>query len=128
MLVRKADRRDNRLLQDLYFKLAKTADELGKDDKALKYYRAAYDIDSTHLPTLTGMAALLYRMEDWDRAFKIYQTILVHHRDSQRAEEIVDIFYRLGNIKLKLGERKKALNMFEKALEIDATHRETLRR
>jgi tetratricopeptide (TPR) repeat protein len=126
MLVRKADRRDNRLLQDLYFKLAKTSDELGKADKALKYYRAAYDIDSTHLATLTGMAALLYRTEDWDRAFKIYQTILVHHRDSQRADEIVDIFYRLGNIKLMLGERKKALNMFEKALEIDASHRETL--
>ena len=126
MLVRKADRRDNRTLQDLYFKLAKTSDMLGKNEKALKYYRAAYDIDSTHLPTLTGMAALLYRTEDWDRAFKIYQTILVHHRDSQRADEIVDIFYRLGNIKLKLGERKKALNMFEKALEIDAAHRDTL--
>jgi tetratricopeptide (TPR) repeat protein len=126
MLVRKADRRDNRTLQDLYFKLARTSDALGKNDKALKYYRAAYDIDSTHLPTLTGMAALLYRTEDWDRAFKIYQTILVHHRDSQRAEEIVDIFFRLGNIKLKLGERKKALNMFEKALEIDPAHRDTL--
>ena len=126
MLVRKADRRDNRALQDLYFKLAKTADQLGKNDKALKYYRAAYDIDSTHLPTLTGMALLLYCTEDWDRAFKIYQTILVHHRDSQRADEIVDIFFRLGNIKLKLGERKKALNMFEKALEIDPTHRNTL--
>jgi tetratricopeptide (TPR) repeat protein len=72
------------------------------------------------------MADLLYRTEDLDRAFKIYQTILVHHRDSQRDEEIVDIFYRLGNIKLKLGERKKALNMFEKALEINNTHRNTL--
>ncbi|MCA9664794.1 MAG: tetratricopeptide repeat protein, partial [Myxococcales bacterium] len=114
MLVRKADRRDNRRLQDLYYKLGTASDKLGKNDKALKYYRAAYDIDSTHLPTLLGMADLLHRMEDWDRAFKIYQTILVHHRDSQRQEDIVDIFYRLGNIKLKLGERKKALNMFEK--------------
>ncbi|MCA9670158.1 MAG: tetratricopeptide repeat protein, partial [Myxococcales bacterium] len=126
MLVRKADRRDNRRLQDLYYKLGTASDKLGKNDKALKYYRAAYDIDSTHLPTLLGMADLLHRMEDWDRAFKIYQTILVHHRDSQRQEDIVDIFYRLGNIKLKLGERKKALNMFEKALEIDAVHRQTL--
>ena len=62
-------------------------------------------------------------MEDWDGAFKIYQTILVHHRDSQKESEIVDIFYRLGIIKLKQGERKKALNMFEKALEIEAAHR-----
>ena len=126
MLVRKADRRDNKTLQDLYFRLANTSDSLEKHDKALKYYRAAYDIDSTHLPTLTSMAALLFRLEDWDRAFKIYQTILVHHRDSQQPEEIVDIYYRLGTIKLKLGERKKAINMLEKALEIDGTHRPTL--
>ncbi|PIE17900.1 MAG: hypothetical protein CSA65_07020 [Proteobacteria bacterium] len=126
MLIRKADRRDNRRLQDLYYKLAKSCDTLENNDKALKYYRAAYDIDSTDLPTLLGMADLLHRTEDWDRAFKIYQTILVHHRDSQGSDEIVEIFFRLGNIKLKLGERKKALNMFEKALEINAYHRPTL--
>jgi len=40
MLIRKADRRDNKAMQDLYYKLAKTSDELGKNDKALKYYRA----------------------------------------------------------------------------------------
>jgi tetratricopeptide (TPR) repeat protein len=126
MLVRKTDRRDNRTLRELYYRLAKTAGELEKNDKALKHYRAAYDIDSTDLPTLRGMADLLHQMEDWDRAFKIYQTILVHHRDSQEPEQIVEIFYRLGNIKLKLGERKKALNMFEKALEIDPFHQQTL--
>src|SRR6185503_6703114 len=105
---------------------ARTADELGNGDKALKYYKLAYDLDSTFLPVLLGRAALLYRMEDWDGAFKIYQTILVHHRDSQKESEIVDIFFRLGNIKLKQNERKKALNMFEKALELEATHKPTL--
>jgi tetratricopeptide (TPR) repeat protein len=126
MLVRKADKRDGRELNVLYYRLAKTADELGNADKALKYYKAAYDIDSTYLPTLLGRASLLYKQEDWDGSFKIYQTILVHHRESQKDADIVEIFYRLGNIKLKLGERKKAQNMFEKALEIDANHRPTL--
>ena len=126
MLTRKADKKDNKELNQLYYRLARTADELGNGDKALKYYKLAYDLDSTFLPVLLGRAALLYKMEDWDGAFKIYQTILVHHRDSQKESEIVDIFYRLGNIKLKQGERKKALNMFEKALEIEATHRPTL--
>ncbi len=126
MLTRKADKRDNKELNQLYYRLARTADELNNNDKAIKFYKAAYDLDSTFLPTLLGRAALLYKLEDWDGAFKIYQTILVHHRDSQKESEIVDIFYRLGNIKLKQGERKKALNMFEKALEIDAAHRPTL--
>ncbi len=131
MLVRKADKRDHRELNRLYFRLARTADALSLDavekrEKALKYYKLAYDLDSTHLPTLIGRASLLYRIEDWDGAFKIYQTILVHHRESQKKDEIVDIFYRLGTIKLKLGERKKALNMYEKALEESAHHRPTL--
>ena len=126
MLVRKADQRDHAAMNELFYKLGRTADELEKDDKALKYYRAAYDIDSTNLDTLTSLAALLFRTSDWDRAFKIYQTILVHHRDGLGREQTVDIYYRLGTVKLQLGERKKAVNMFEKALELDGGHRDTL--
>src|SRR5262249_13537486 len=66
------------------------------------------------------------KMEDWDGAGKIYQTILVQHRESQKDAEVVEIYHRLGQVRLKLGERKKALNMFEKALEMDPAHRATL--
>ncbi len=127
MLARKAaETLDNRSLAQLYYRAAVTAEKLGKKDKALRYYQQAYELDSTHLPTLRGLADILYENKEWDRAFKFYQTILVHHRDDQTPEEICDIFYRLGNIKLELGETKKALNMFEKALEVDPAHRDTL--
>ena len=65
-------------------------------------------------------------MQDWDNAGKIYQTIQVQHRDGQDEKEVVRIYNRLGAVRQALGERKKALNMFEKALEIDPHHRETL--
>ena len=126
MLARKADRKTNRELTQLYHRLAKAADQLGENEKALKYYKQSYDLDSTYLPTLVDRAALLYKLEHWDDAFRIYQTILVHHRDTQKDDEIVDIFFRLGRIKLKLSERTKAVNMFEKALEIQPGHRATL--
>jgi len=126
MLVRKVDKRDVRETNQIYYRLAKTADSLNNRDKALKYFKMAYDLDSTSLPTLLGRADLLYRIEDWEGAFKLYQTVLVHHREGQKDSEVVDIFYRLGIIKLRQGEKKKALNMFEKALEIDASHRPTL--
>jgi golgin subfamily B member 1 len=126
MLARKSDRKTNRELTLLYHRLAKAADRLGENEKALKYYKQSYDLDSTYLPTLIDRANLLYRLEHWDDAFRIYQTILVHHRDTQKDDEIVDIFFRLGRIKLKLGERTKAVNMFEKALEIQPGHRGTL--
>ncbi len=113
-------------LRDLYYRAARCADELGDFQKALGYYKQAYDIDSTHLPTLVGRADLLFKMGDFENAGKIYQTILVQHRDGQEEADVVRIYNRLGMVRQNLGERKKALNMFEKALEIDPSHRDTL--
>jgi golgin subfamily B member 1 len=128
MLCRKVGQlhADPRELNELYYRAAKCADELADHEKALGYYKAAYDIDSTYLPTLVGRADLLFKMQDWDSAGKIYQTILVQHRDGQDEADVVRIYYRLGQVRQNLGERKKALNMFEKALEIDPHHRDTL--
>lgn len=128
MLCRKVGQlhADPRELNELYYRAARTADELGDFQKALNYYKAAYDIDSTYLPTLIGRADLLFKMADYESAGKIYQTILVQHRDGQDEAAVVRIYNRLGMVRQALGERKKALNMFEKALEINPTHRETL--
>jgi tetratricopeptide (TPR) repeat protein len=126
MLVRKSERRPKNELNVMYYRLAKAADSLGDADRALRYYKQAYDLDSTYLPTLLDRAALLFRREQWDEAFKLYQTILVHHRDAQEDSEIVEIFHRIGQIKLKTGEKPKAINMFEKALEIEPGHKPTL--
>ena len=128
MLVRKAGQRDldSQQLMDLYYRTAKCADELNDFERALEFYKAAYDIDSTYLPILAGRADLLFKMGDWDGAGKLYQTILVQHRDSQDEAEVVRTYYRLGMVRQNLGERRKALNMFEKALEIDASHADTL--
>lgn len=126
MLARKADKKANRDLNQLYYRLAKAVEKLGDGDKALRYYKQAYDMDATHLPTLLGRANLLYRREQWDDAFKLYQTVLVHHREAQKDTDIVEIFHRIGQIKLKVGERAKAVNMFEKALEVHPGHRPTL--
>lgn len=118
---------DNRELQSLHYRIAYCAEQLRKDDKALTHYRQAYELDSTDLPTLQGMGNLLFRHEDWDRAFKIYQTILVHHRESLDEQQVVQIFHQQGQIKLKLGERRKALDFFRKALDIDPNNAETLK-
>jgi tetratricopeptide (TPR) repeat protein len=126
MLARKTDRRANKELHVLYYRLAKAADKLGEQDKALKCYRQAYELDPTHLPTLVDRADLLYRRQQWDDAFKLYQTVMVQHRESQTDAQIVEIFHRIGTIKMKVGERAKSINMFEKALEINPGHRPTL--
>ncbi|MBN2716217.1 MAG: tetratricopeptide repeat protein [Deltaproteobacteria bacterium] len=126
MLIRLGGKRPAEEMQPLQTKLGRVADRLNNLEKALKAYQAAYDLNPQHLPALLNLADCLYRSEEWDKAFKLYQMVLVHHRDDRSKEEIVDIFYRLGNIKAQLKERRKALNMFDKALEIDSGHVPTL--
>ena len=126
MLVKRSGKREPDEQHRLSFTLGETSMKLGKTAEAIKAYEKAYQIDSTHLPTLLGVAASHYAAEDWAKAFKFYQMLLVHHRDSLAPDEITDIFFRLGVIKREQGERRKALNMFDKALEEDPFHRPTL--
>jgi len=127
MLCRKLGqtRGDAKELHELHFRAARCADELGKDDKALGYYKAAYELDTTHLPTLLGRANLLFKLQDWASAGPLYQNILARRRGTRDAADL-DVYYRLGMVRKALGERNTALAMFDKALEIDPHHRDTL--
>ncbi len=113
-------------IKTLYYRAARCSEALNDFEKASAYYKAAYDLDPTHLPTLVGRGDLLFRMEDWDGAAKIYQTVLVQHRDSHNDKAVVDVYYKLGRVRIALNEKRKALNMFEKALEINPHHQDTL--
>ncbi len=126
MLVKRSTKREPEEQHRLAFMLGNAASEVGDDDAAIKALNRAYQIDSTHLPSLMALAGSYYRAKTWDRAFKFYQMLLVHHRDSLGRDDTVDIFYRLGVIKREQNERRKALNMFDKALEEDAHHKPTL--
>ncbi|MCB9569168.1 MAG: tetratricopeptide repeat protein [Myxococcales bacterium] len=128
MLTRKVETLDldDRGQRDLYLRAAMTARAADRGDKALKQYKRAYDIDSTDREVLSGMADLLFERQDWDKAFKLYQTILVQHRDSQSPKDTVLVYYRLGTIKRHQNEARKALNYLEKALELDPHDVDTL--
>jgi tetratricopeptide (TPR) repeat protein len=73
------------------------------------------------------MGGILITQKDWDRAFKIFQTVLVHHRESLGSEQTATIFHRQGFIKLQVEEKRKALDFFRKALDVDPDHTESLR-
>ena len=126
MLSKRAARREQEEQHRLALMLGQSALVVGNTEEAIKAYNKAYSIDSAHLPSLTGVAAAYYAAADWEKAFKFYQMLLVHHRDSLGREEITDIFYRLGVVKREQNEKRKALNMFDKALEEDNFHRPTL--
>ncbi len=126
MLVRTSGNREVEEQHRLWFLYGQCAEQLGDDETAVKAYGKAFELDAHDLRALNGLAAAHYRRKEWDNAFKFYQMVLVHHRDELGSSETTETFYRLGVIKREQGERKKALNMFDKALEEDAIHRPTL--
>lgn len=110
-----------------HYRLGYVCEKLGKDAKALKHYQRAYEIDATYLPALEGLGAALSKSGRWDDAAKIYQAILIHHRDGLTDAEVVDYYQQLADLNHKLGQSDRAIKNLEKALELDHNHAPSLR-
>jgi tetratricopeptide (TPR) repeat protein len=125
MLVRKAGKRDRAEQHDLQNKLGRVCAALGKDEKALKAYTAAHQLDLTDQSTIKGLAEVSFRMKDWGAALTNYQKVLTSLGEDE-TEARADVYYKLGCIKREQGQAKQAINNFEKALGVDPSHRPTL--
>ncbi len=109
-----------------FFQKARVHRELGLQQEALAAFQEAYELDPTHTDTLKGLSALLYNTEQWEAAFKIFQALQFNHTDTLSTEEIVDLYFRSGRVKDHTGEPMKAVQMYQKALEYDPRHPESL--
>lgn len=109
-----------------YLQMAQTNEELGLGDQALSYYHRAYEYDQGHLEGMLGLGRQLLRHEDLEAAFKIYQNIQLQHLDRLYGEQAREVFFNAGVIKQRLGDRMRALDYFEKALDYDPEHKESI--
>ncbi len=98
---------------------------LEKDDKALKAYTAAHQLDLTDQVTIRGLAEVCFRLKDWGSALTNYQKVLTSLGEDE-VEARAEVYFRLGCVKREQGQAKQAINNFEKALAVDAAHRPTL--
>ena len=125
LLVRKSGKRERNEQHDLQNKLGQVTAALGKDDKALKAYTAAHQLDITDQVTIKGLAEVSFRLKDWGNALTNYQKVLTALGEDEN-EARAEVYYRLGCIKREQGQAKQAINNFEKALSVNAAHRPTL--
>ena len=125
MLVRKSGKRERGEQHALQNKLGQVCAALNKDDKALKAYTAAHQLDLTDQVTIRGLAEVCFRLKDWGAALTNYQKVLTALGEDETAAR-ADVYYKLGCIKREQGQAKQAINNFEKALAVDAAHAPTL--
>jgi tetratricopeptide (TPR) repeat protein len=110
-----------------YYRLGYVSEKTTHKDKALKAYEKAYQLDATYLPALEGLGNLLVHAKRFDEAQKVYQTILLHHKDDLTDLEVVEIYWTLGDIAVQQKQLDRGQNHFEKALSIDPAHEPSLR-
>jgi tetratricopeptide (TPR) repeat protein len=125
LLVRKSSKRDRSEQHDLQNKLGRVCAALGKDDKALKAFTAAHQLDLTDQVTIRGLAEVSFKLKDWAAALANYQKALTALGEGESAAR-ADVYFKLGRIKGEQGQPKQAINNFEKALSVDPAHRPTL--
>jgi tetratricopeptide (TPR) repeat protein len=125
LLVRKSGKRERAEQHALQNKLGQVCAALEKDDKALKAYTAAHQLDLTDQVSIRGLAEVAFKLKDWAAALTNYQKVLTALGEGDPAAR-ADVYYRLGCVKREQGQPKQAINNFEKALSVDAAHRPTL--
>ena len=123
MLTRKAGKRERGEQHTLYNKLGKVARgaRQGRQGASRRTRRRT----SSTSPTRRRSAASP-RCASASRtgrgALTNYQKVLTSLGEDE-TEERADVYYKLGCIKREQGQAKQAINNFEKALGVDATHR-----
>jgi|GEM_PF-1247144 tetratricopeptide (TPR) repeat protein len=128
MLVRKSEGMNRKDLLALQLGLGNACLALDEKEKATAAFREAYKADPASFEAVSNLAHLLFEQDEREEAGKLYQAMLVRGRDDLPKDEIVKLYLRLGDIKEGLGDKSKALNMFEKALDADHSNREALTR
>jgi tetratricopeptide (TPR) repeat protein len=117
--------RRSKKLGRLEYRLGALAERRGDREEALSHYDQAYRIDTTFAPTLVALGKLHMAEEAWDKARRIYRSMLLQNIDQKETGITkADIYHSLGYIHLKSGEDRKARNMLQRGLELDPEHAE----
>ena len=86
---------------------------------ALAAYEEALRVNPTDVSTMTGLGRLYLAGEDWEKARKIYQSLVLQNIDTEAGVTKGEVYWALGKIHLHLGQPPKAKSMFQRGLEIE---------
>ncbi len=99
---------------DLLSLYGSTLSQVGRDQDAVKPLEKALRIDNENLATLSSMAAVYDKLQEWNKSDSLY--ILALQKNPDNALILNNYSYSLAQRDLEL---ENALNMVTRALEID---------
>ncbi|MFW5738828.1 MAG: tetratricopeptide repeat protein, partial [Myxococcota bacterium] len=107
-------------LAAIHHRLAKAYVSEGDKEKGLSELDQAFRITPGDLGILVDLGRLALDLGDLERAQKTFRALLLQRLDAKAPITKAEVFYYLGNISHQQGEKQKAIQMLERALENDA--------
>jgi tetratricopeptide (TPR) repeat protein len=102
-----------------HHRLAQALNRLGDKDQALAQLDLGFKVDPGSVGILKDLGVLAFETNDLDRAQKTFRALLLQRLDPAAGISKGEVFYYLGEISAKQGDKPKALQMFERAVEND---------
>ncbi len=126
LLTRKAGQRPREEQHELFVKLGKVCVEIGADDKGLRAFTAAHQLDANDHAILLVMADVATRLHDANGALAHLQK-LVAVAPAHDVELLVEAYAKMGAVRRDQSQARMAIAAYEKALALEPTHRAALR-
>jgi len=98
--------------------------KVGDRGHAIESLRRVLEIDPDHLPAIRGLQRLYFETEDWEPLIEAYVQEVPLEGDASRQ---VSLYQAIGEIyEMKLGRAEKAVESFQKILELQGEHQPAL--
>ncbi len=104
-------------LSGYHHRLATLLNKLGDKELALAQLEMAFKVDPGSIAVLRDLGVLAFETNDMDRAQKTFRALLLQRLDAAAGITKGEVFCYLGEISQKQGDKAKARQMFERALE-----------
>ncbi|HWA76644.1 MAG TPA: tetratricopeptide repeat protein [Polyangiaceae bacterium] len=108
-----------RELGEIHRRLANAYLAEGETQKALEELDKAFRIEPGNVGVLTQLGEVAMKVADYKKAQQMYRALLLQKLDDGGPIKKSFVFMRLGEIHEALGEKPKAMQMYERAIQTD---------
>jgi tetratricopeptide (TPR) repeat protein len=108
-------------LAEIHRRLARAYLADGEGQRALDELDKAFRIEPGNVAVLALLGEVALNVGDLKKAQQMYRALLLQKLEDSGPIKKAMVFVRLGDIHDKLGEKPKAVQMYERALQTDAT-------
>jgi tetratricopeptide (TPR) repeat protein len=113
--------RRSKELGEIHRRLAAAYRAQGNKADAFKELDQAFRIEPGNVSILKELGELAFELDDLKKAQQMYRALLLQRLEGHSPITKAEVFYALGRVHDKLGEKPKARQMLERALQTDSS-------